>query len=259
MRSGRGSDCRRRRRHPQSPNGRRCHRPGGRAARPWCRRRRWRARRTRTTAHGADGDSWATLNVSNRSAPSGLNALDALAIAREGAVSEPGSWTELRQALQAVYGDLGRPSFRAIERRSRRAEIRISVGTAQSLASGGNGRPQRRSVEGFLSGLGVAPDDRVEWLAAWDRLAAAETAARFTPVRGPEDPAGAIGAALEQAMVSATAAVGGRSGLPVGNEADHALLAKLAEGDVRELIAYFGTPDFRWLVPQIVLLSLAAA
>jgi hypothetical protein len=68
-----------------------------------------------------------------------------------------------------TYQSVGRPSFRDVEARSRRAGRVISASTARNLAEGET-RPHRRSVEGFLLGCGVGRADLDEFLRTWDRL-----------------------------------------------------------------------------------------
>src|SRR6266480_7943198 len=76
------------------------------------------------------------------------------------------SWPDLVARVVALYEWAGRPSFRELELRSKKAGFRISRGTAQNLAAGAT-NPQRRSLEAFVVACGVVPDS---WLAAWDRL-----------------------------------------------------------------------------------------
>jgi hypothetical protein len=169
------------------------------------------------------------------------------------------SWPEFGRLLTALYEVSGRPSFRQMQARGKRAGHPISASTAQTLAAGGAGRPQRRSIEGFLHGCGLSQPAHAAWLTVWDRLSAPGDPPPSRPV-GSVDPVAALTSALAVAVNSSAALLGGaeRTADPDDLAPVGAYCARIARsldpGEFERLLAYLAAPDFGQLLPQIAVL-----
>ncbi|MFG2052010.1 NACHT domain-containing protein [Micromonospora sp. NPDC048935] len=207
--------------------------------------------------------------MSNRPRDSALGTLDGLAVDYPqlggGGVGDSWpdptgarTWERYGRHLRELYNHAGRPSYRNVERRSKRAGHPISKGSAQSLATM-TVRRERRTVLGFLYGCGLPANRHAAWLAAWDAVNSPESPA--LPI-APGDPVKAVEAAVRQALVDAAVSFGASPALvasypiTLGDVVGYALIAQaeLNNTEVDALLTFLGSADFRHLVPQIAVL-----
>jgi len=195
-----------------------------------------------------------------------LHALLATTLGRMSAASEldpagAHSWAAYGRLLVALYWAAGRPSFREMEQRGKRGRHPIAASTARNLATGTAGRPQRRSIEGYLYGCKVRSTEHAAWLDAWDRLArpvgdvgAGPAAARSDGTAA--DPGPVIGAALERAVIRGAELLPGfwtreLNGLQGAAGGYRLIAAFLETGELKPLVNYLDSPDFRLLAPLL--------
>ncbi|MFE0530436.1 NACHT domain-containing protein [Micromonospora parva] len=168
------------------------------------------------------------------------------------------TWEQYGRHLQELYSHAGRPSYRDVERRSKRAGHPISKGSAQGLATT-TVRRERRTVEGFLHGCGLPANRHAAWLGAWDAVNSPDSPA--LPIAAG-DPVKAVELAVRQALVNAAVSFGASPALvasyrmTLGDVVGYALIAhaELTNTEEDALLTFLGSADFRHLVPQIAML-----
>jgi hypothetical protein len=101
------------------------------------------------------------------------------------------SLAEFTAALERLWARKGSPSVREIEYLSAEARAPISFRSAASLLRGET-KPRRGTVDGFLRGVGADNEERVAYLAVWDRLQAPQPTPAEPAADRPGPPAGSV-------------------------------------------------------------------